>query len=79
MLLGYAMARLKEMKYQQDSDDERAIPYATLAVASRLSEVEFNSLVERGAALSETEAASLIEAHLNTESESPLADAGRRS
>jgi predicted ATPase/class 3 adenylate cyclase len=56
MIFGYATARLRELEWEADADDELALQNITLAIKSRLDPEAFAALVERGKGWTEDDA-----------------------
>ncbi len=60
LLLGYARARLRELEWEPEADDERAMQNIERAIESSLDGDEFAALLKSGAALPEPDALSLL-------------------
>ncbi len=56
MIFGYATARLRELEWEADADDELALQNITLAIERRVEPEAFPVLIERGAGWTEDDA-----------------------
>jgi predicted ATPase len=60
MAFGYATARLRELEFEPDTNDQLALATATLAIERKVMGESFASLLERGAARTEREVVSAL-------------------
>jgi predicted ATPase len=71
MLLGYAKARLAELEWKTQSDDDLALENVSNAIEERIENAEFNSLLEKGATWSEGEALAVLADSISSEPDTP--------
>lgn len=79
MLLGYALARLENLGYERQADDEIATKTIAGAIASRLADGELSVFLESGAGWSDEQVSAALEAAFSKQRESPSVCADRYS